>query len=357
MESSDDVKNKILIVEDEEMNIVLLEDVLEDEGYETITARNGKEGVEVAAKEFPDLILMDIMMPVMNGIEATNELKSNPLTKDIPVLMLTALSDSKSKKAAVKAGASDFIGKPINIEDLLNTIKIYLKRKDFAVYKKQYSTELEKTLAQKNEELKKAYIKVKNLSLEALQLLSKTAEYRDDITGKHTKRVGKIAKIIAQDISDDETFIENIEYAAALHDIGKVGIPDSILLKPGKLTEEEFGIMKRHTIIGKDILSNSESDMIKMAAEVAHRHHEWWNGNGYPDGLKGEQIPLAARITAIADVFDALSSKRQYKPAFSYEKSFEIISQEVGTHFQPEIFEVFKKRYDEIIDLKDKMKD
>ena len=355
--SNDDEKKKVLIVDDEEMNVLLLEDLLEDEGYETFSARNGEEGVKAAIDFLPDIILMDIMMPKMNGIEATEKLKSNPKTRDIPVLMLTALSDSKSKKAAVKAGAIDFIAKPINIEDLLETIKIYLRRKDFTIYKKQYSTELERTLARKNEELKQAYGKMKNLSLETLELLSRMAEYRDDITGKHTRRVGKIAKIIAMEISNDENFIENIEYAASLHDIGKVGIPDSVLLKPGKLLPHEFEKMKEHTIIGKNILKTSKSDTIKLAASIAHRHHEWWNGKGYPDGISGKDIPLAARITAIADVFDALSSRRLYKPAFSYEKTFDIIKSESGTHFQPEIFEIFEKNYDEIIDLKEKMKD
>jgi putative two-component system response regulator len=350
-------KAKILIVDDEEMNVVLLEDLLQDEGYETVTARNGEEAVNIAMKDLPDIILMDIMMPKMNGIEATNILKSNEKTKNIPVLMLTALSDSKSKKAAVEAGAVDFITKPINIEDVLTTINLYLKRKDFTIYKKDYSIKLEKDLEIKNKELEKAYVKVKSLSLETLELLARTAEYRDDITGKHTKRVGKIAKLIAEKISNDDNFVESIEYAAALHDIGKVGIPDKILLKPGKLLPEEFEKMKEHTIIGKKILENSKSEMIKMAAEIAYNHHEWWNGNGYPRGIKEKNIPLEARITAIADVFDALSSKRQYKPAFSYEKSFEIIKSEVGTHFQPEIFDIFQKRYDEIIDLKEQMKD
>jgi putative two-component system response regulator len=348
---------KILIADDEEMNVVLLEDLLQDEGYETVTARNGEEAVNIAINDLPDIILMDIMMPKMNGIEATNILKSNEKTKNIPVLMLTALSDSNSKKDAVKAGAVDFITKPINIEDLLTTIKLYLKRRDFTIYKKVYSTELEKTLEIKNKELEQAYIEVKSLSLETLELLAKTTEYRDDITGKHTKRVGKISKLIAEDISNNSDFVESIEYAAALHDIGKVGIPDNILLKPGKLLPEEFEKMKEHTIIGKKILENSKSKMIIMAAEIAYNHHEWWNGNGYPRGIKGDEIPLEARITAVADVFDALSSKRQYKPAFSYEKSFEIIKSEVGSHFQPEIFKIFEKRYDEIIDLKERMKD
>ncbi len=353
----DSEKAKILIVEDEEMNILLLEDALEDEGYETITARNGEEGIKAALTESPDLILMDIMMPVMNGIEATEKLKANTNTSHIPVLMLTALSDSQSKKDAVKAGAIDFITKPINIDDLLSTVKMYIKRKDFTVYKKEYSTELEKTLAQKNKELEQAYLKMKNLSLETLELLSKMAEYRDDITGQHTRRVGKITKLLAEELTNNNEFIENIEPAASLHDIGKVGIPDSILLKPGKLTKEEFEKMKMHTIIGKKILETSKSEIIKLAASIAHWHHEWWNGKGYPDGLSGEDIPFAARITAIADVFDALTSKRQYKPAFSYEKSFEIIKSESGTHFQPEIFKAFEKNYDRIIELKERMKD
>lgn len=330
----------ILMVDDNATNLQLLRETLDGQGYKLLIAKDGLRALAIAAKALPDLILLDIMMPELDGYEVCRRLKAAEDTKHIPIVFLTAMADAEDEAKGLRLGAVDYIVKPI-VPDLVRArVRNHLELK-------QYRDELEILVADRTREL----ALTQAVMIEGLATL---AEYRDPETGGHIRRTQNYVKVLARALKDHPHFrdelnddtIELLYQSAPLHDVGKVGVADSILLKPGKLTDEEFEEMKRHTIYGHDALRVTEqklgqSHFLRYAREIAHTHQEKWDGSGYPLGLEGQGIPISGRLMALADVYDALISKRVYKPPFSHEKAVAIISDGRGTHFDPDIVDAF----------------
>lgn len=348
-------KYTVLMVDDEPFNLDLLELTLSEiESIQTIRASNGQECID-RLKDTPeiDIVLLDLFMPVKNGLDTLVEIRQQ-LGLDLPVMVLTA--DPNQKYEALKRGATDFLTKPIDPEEVkLRTINYidYKKSKDTL---KNINQVLEQKVKERTIQLQQAYDTLNQMNIAVIELIGEISEYRDTETGMHIKRIkyytAKFLELLG--IEDD-----GVSVASMLHDIGKIGIPDAILLKPDKLTDQEFKIMKMHSEIGYNMLAGFKDrfPILQKAATIAYTHHEKWDGSGYPRGLKGEEIPLEGRITAIVDVFDALVSKRVYKPAMPYEKALEIISSLAGSHFDPKLVEVFLKHKDEFIRIKEENPD
>ncbi|RBO84915.1 HD domain-containing phosphohydrolase [Marinomonas aquiplantarum] len=318
---------RILLVDDEPTNLRVLRQVLQDR-YRLSFATSGTDALKLVDKENIDLILLDIMMPDMTGLEVCLKLKSKADTQNIPVIFVTALKDSIDETKGFEVGAVDYITKPIIPAVVLARVKTHLS-------------------LIKADELLATHI-------DLIQRLGRAAEYKDNETGMHVQRMSHYAKIIALAYGFCEEAAEDLKRAAPMHDIGKIGIADSILLKPGKLTEEEYEIMKTHALIGGKILSNPNSYLIELAQKVAMTHHEKWDGSGYPNQLKGEDIPIEGRIVAIADVFDALTSERPYKKAWSVKEAIDFIHQQSGQHFDPALPPLLEQELPKILAIKDK---
>jgi len=345
-------KPLILIVDDQPQNIELMEAYLVPQGYETVAAASGAEALEKLAAHPIDLILLDVMMPGMDGFEVTHRVREDDALRLLPIILITALRDPEDRVRGIDAGCDDFISKPVDKNELSARVRSLLKVKAYNDLASNYQKKLKIDVADRTKELKQALESIKQASLETIHRLSIAAEYKDEDTSTHIKRMSFYAAAVARRMGLDESTVEAILYAAPMHDVGKIGIPDRILLKPGKLDAAEWEIMKQHTIIGAKILSGSEAEFIKLGEVVARCHHEKWNGSGYPDGLKGVEIPVSCRIVAIADVFDALASKRPYKEAFTVEKSLAIIKEGSGSHFDPEVVNAFLAIQNEILAIK-----
>ncbi len=337
----------ILIVDDVPENLDLLSDVLLREGCEVRALPSGRLALQSIKNSKPDLILLDISMPEMDGYEVCERIKADPATRDIPVIFISAISETFDKVRAFRTGGVDYIVKPFQVEEVRARIRTHIRMKELQNNLEADNNRLQERVQQQVREIAEA-------QLSTILAIVKLAEARDDDTGQHIERTRTYAKLIAQALHDrrmyadtiDQTFIHNIFVSSPLHDIGKIAVPDAILLKPGKLNHEEFEIMKQHPVYGARTLNDvrklyPNNSFINMGIEIARSHHEKWDGSGYPAGLKGEKIPLAARIMAISDVYDALRSKRVYKEAFSHEKSIDIISDATGTHFDPYLVPVF----------------
>ncbi|MGB9668716.1 MAG: HD domain-containing phosphohydrolase [Thermosulfidibacteraceae bacterium] len=343
------MKGKILIVDDEEINVETLSLILSMHGYDVITATNGKRAFELFEHEKPDVVLLDLIMPEMSGIEVLEILSEKHDLNKTPIIVITALGDVETKKIAFEKGAHDFITKPFDKEDLLIRLNNALKLKNYHELIDSYNRMLEEEVEKRTKILKEAIHKLEKVHEELIYRLGKAAEYRDDDTGQHTKRVGLISQKIAETLGLNRERCRTIGLAAPMHDIGKIGIPDQILLKPGKLTVEEFEIIKKHTLIGYDILSGSEHPILICAANIALYHHEKWDGSGYPFGLSGEDIPIEARIVGIADFFDACTSDRVYRKALPKETVIGMINELSGIYFDPVIVEAFMNSFRDII--------
>jgi len=331
----------VLAVDDEPMNRELISSVLGKEGYKVLHAQNGEEALAVLACNRVDAILMDVMMPVMDGFEATRRIKEDENLKNIPLIMLTALSDKGSLKESLKIGANEFLSKPFEIDELKIRIKNMLKIK-------QYQDGLEDMVAKRTSELQKALSDLKESERDVIATLVKASEFKDTDTSEHIERMSLYAHLVANKLGLAKEEQELILNAAPMHDVGKIGVPDHILLKPGKLTPDEFEVMKTHTAMGHAILSVKDNSILRAGREIALSHHERWDGTGYPKGLAGEQIPLFGRIIAIADVYDALSSKRPYKEPFDDDECFRIIAEGRGGHFDPVLTDIFLQSRAEI---------
>ena len=362
---------RVLIIDDMEENTALLDAFLRPRGFRTILAQNGEDGLERVRDSEPDIILLDLMMPGMDGFEVCKRLKSDPETHYIPVIIITGLADRDANIRAIEAGADDFLLKPFDSVLLEARIRASFKSKTLQDQVFEYQHQLEDYNHELEDAVKRRTEQVVQTQQAAVFGLAKLAESRDTETGDHLERVRCYARLLAQHILEKPkfsgevtpTFPEQIYQSSPLHDIGKVGIPDRILLKPGKLTKEEFDIMKKHTVIGgetleaADVEAGSESSFLAMGRDIAFTHHEKWDGSGYPYGLAGEKIPLASRIVAVADVYDALTSRRPYKEPFSHEKSMAIITGDAGKHFDPDIVDAFVEIEAEIIEVRERFND
>ncbi|MDI1302034.1 MAG: response regulator [bacterium] len=350
MISSSDIHNsKILIVDDQEANVILLERMLAGAGYRCVTAT--MEPTDVAGLHTSnryDLILLDLQMPHMNGFQVMEALKSLQTDDYLPVLVITAQPDQKLR--ALKAGAKDFVSKPFELAEVLarvyNMLEVRLLHKELQIH----NDVLEQRVKTRTADLQESY-------LETIFTMTRAAEHKDEETGAHVQRISYYSRALASMLGMDDAFIDAIFFASPMHDIGKIGIPDNILLKPGSFTPEEWEIMKGHAAMGAAILGNSQSLYLRMGAEIALNHHERWDGGGYPGGRRGEDIPLPARIMNICDIYDALRSKRPYKPAFDHQRTMDIIThgddRTRPEHFDPHILATFTQHHEAFRDIFD----
>ncbi len=334
-----DTRATILAIDDTDVNLELITAILNDE-HRVLTASDGERGLALAQTMRPDVILLDVMMPGMSGYEVCQQLKTHPDTNMIPVIFITALSSEMNETQGFELGAVDYITKPFKSAIVRNRIRTHLELK-------RHRDHLEELVRERTQEL----ALTQEVVFESLATL---AEYRDPETGGHIHRTQRYIRVLAGELRKKHRFqaflteetVDLLYKSAPLHDIGKVGVPDRILLKNGKLTAEEFEEMKRHTLYGRDAILTAErkmgsSSFLRIAADIAYSHHEKWDGSGYPEALKGDEIPIAGRLMAIVDVYDALISKRVYKPPFPHEKAVSMIIEQRSRHFDPDLIDAF----------------
>lgn len=343
---------KILICDDSVTNILILSKLLESEGYFHHTSLTDPTRVLPAMQENNyDLLLLDIEMPKMDGFEVMRQINASPVSEQlVPILVLTGKQGNEIRNKALLLGAQDFVNKPFDQMEVMLRVKNLLRVRAAYLVKQDIAKELEKKVKERTSELDKATDTLINI-------MARVSEMRDNDTGKHVIRVGKYARILSEALGLPAHICYLIEKAAPLHDIGKIGIPDHILLKQGKLTDMEWERMRNHAQMGADLLASHESLMVQLAASIALSHHEHWDGNGYPKQLRAASIPIEGRITAISDVFDALTSQRPYKEAWPMQKAIEYIESKAGTHFDPQLVKLFIENIDKIIAIREQYKD
>jgi putative two-component system response regulator len=325
---------RILIVDDEPINVDLLRRLLERAGFSRLSSTNdSREAVDLYTRFRPDLILLDLHMPHRDGLEVMDELNQIAESSYLPILMLTGDDTPEAKREALSRGAKDFLNKPFHSDEVLLRIGTLLETRFLYLQIQSQNQILEAKVRDRTRELEAAQIEI-------IERLARAAEFRDDNTGQHTERVGQMAALLARQIGLSDTQVSLIRRAAPLHDVGKIGIPDSVLLKLGKLTAAEFELVKTHTTIGARILSGSRFTILRLAEEIAFNHHERWDGKGY-NGISGSEIPLGGRIVAIADVFDALTQQRPYKPAWPVSDAIAEIDRQRGRQFDPALVDAF----------------
>jgi putative two-component system response regulator len=378
-------KARIAIVDDEPLNIQVAQKYLENAGYRNfITTSDALTALELLQRERPDVLLLDVMMPQVSGLEILRALKADEATCRMPVLVLTVVNEARTKYEAINLGATDFLNKPVDPHDVVPRVKN-------ALVAKLYQDELARENLRLEREVQNRVSELAHSRRQVVHCLARAAEYRDDDTGRHVVRVGLYAGLIARHLGFDEEYVELLEMAAQLHDLGKLAIPDSILHHPGKLNPEQVEEMRKHCGIAKKImqpLAEEEwrilrthvarydspvqatptkgaltadapvepipstlprSSLLTLATTIAQTHHEWWDGSGYPLGLAGDDIPIEGRMTAVADVYDALSSRRPYKDAYETQKCFAMLEAKRGTHFDPRVLDIFFQRQDDVI--------
>ena len=346
--------NTILIVDDEEFIRQSLCEILISLGYCVQTASSGDELLKMMETASYDLYMIDINMPDMDGLELLKKIDIRNRFSE--AIIISGRDDLGAAQKSMELGAFAFIRKPFNIVYITNQVAKAMEMVTLKKERASHLLEVEKTVTMRTKELSSAIREIKHASLETVLRLTRASEYRDEDTGTHIQRMGLYASCIARTLGLSDLESENLSYATPMHDIGKIGTPDHILLKPGKLNADEWKIMQQHTVIGAKILEGSNTDFIRLGEIIALCHHEKWNGSGYPRRLKETEIPLAGRIVAVADVFDALISHRPYKQAYSVEKSLEIMKESRGTHFDPEVLDAFFAGIDEILRIRSEYK-
>ena len=333
-------KQCVLVVDDSPENIDLLSEILRED-YRVRVATSGEKALKIVySDEPPDLILLDIMMPGISGLEICRRLKANPDRRRIPIIFVTAMSSTEDERRGLEIGAVDYITKPISPPIVMARVRTHL-----ALY--DQSRELAHMVAQRTTELLTTRQQI-------IRRLGRAAEYKDNETGNHVLRMSHYARLIALAHGLGEESAGIIFNTAPMHDIGKIGIPDAILLKPGKLDAAEWEVMYQHPIMGAEIIGKHDNELLETARIIALTHHEKWDGTGYPNGLKGKDIPLEGRIVALADVFDALTSKRPYKEAWSIAETMAYLHEQSGSHFDPELVQLFTENLDKVIEIKNK---
>ena len=365
--------SKIMIVDDEDLVLRVVRRFLSADGYTSfVTLTDPRQALEVIDREQPDVVLLDIMMPHITGLDLLKVRQKTNSLQHIPFIILSANSENQTKREALKLGATDFLGKPVDPSDLTVRVQNALTVKRHHDHLANYAAELEKQVRIRTEQIEKSREQI-------IHCLARAAEYRDNETGEHVIRVGKYCSVIALQLGFAPSYCREIELAAQLHDVGKIGIPDSVLLNPGKLSSEEFEVMKthcglgtqimepladsegqrvrRHADMGGFIMDGVDSPMLELAAIIARTHHEKWDGTGYPNQIRGENIPIEGRICCVADVYDALCSERPYKPKFPIKKCLEIMLSERGTRFDPIVLDAFFDKIAEIEEIRKKYDD
>jgi putative two-component system response regulator len=342
----------MLIVDDDPAIHRMIGRIFRSHAIDFHSAHNGIEALDHIESCPVDIILLDLSMPGMDGFEVASSIRDNPEWQNIPIIIITGQDGTDVLSRALGECADDFITKTADPSEIIARVNYHLKRKHILDQLYDHQLQCHDIVSLKSSQLALALQKLKNASLEVIWRLTAASEYRDNETGEHIKRMSHYSAAIAQKMGLKKTTIETLLYAAPMHDIGKIGIPDAILLKPGPLTEPEWVIMKTHTTMGADILSGSKIGFVRMGEVIALTHHEKWDGSGYPNGLKGKKIPLLGRIVALADVFDALTSRRPYKEQFSIEKANRIIIEGKGRHFDPAIVDIFFSIQETILQIK-----
>jgi putative two-component system response regulator len=327
--------DRILVVDDDPTSTALLSRMLERWGYTDVLVTNESSGaVALCRRSQPDLVLLDLHMPEVDGMAVLQALPAETRGVALPVLMLTADETPQARRDALDAGAADFVIKPFDPDEVRLRVRNLLQTRGLAATLRRHRDELEHRVVQRTGELERA-------RLETLERLAVAAEFRDDETGEHTRRVARTACLLARALRRPEEEVERLALAAPLHDVGKIAIPDSVLLKPGRLTRAEYQVVQRHVLVGEEILGGSTSPVLQTAAEIALHHHERWDGRGYPAGLSGNEVPLPARLVAVADVFDALTHRRPYKEAWTVDEAVREVLDQAAGHFDPDVVAAF----------------
>ena len=346
----------VMIIDDTPANLKILSEILKISGYRVIAFPNGEMAISAAIKNPPSLILLDIMMPELDGYKVCKELKRIDVTKEIPIIFISALNNSSDKVNAFEIGGVDYITKPFQPEEVIARVKMHISMYEMTKKLEDYNHKLEEMVSEKVKEISDSQ-KASSLAL------AKLTESRDYETGKHVERVQVFCLALAEELRKTkysgfitQEFLDAIYYSSPLHDIGKVGIPDDILLKPGSLTKEEFEIIKTHVKIGSNTLKVAAeiyptNKILQMGIDICRYHHEKWDGSGYIEGLKGEEIPISARIMALVDAYDAIRSERPYKKGLSHSVACELIENDLGTHFDPIIGNAFLKIKDKFNEI------
>ena len=336
-------ESRILIVDDDIASSTLIQTVLQVGGYQNTKVLNDSRSILSTFIEFePDLIVLDLLMPHLDGFQVLNLLRRATLSSTgVPIVVVSSIGESESRYQALRGGAIDVFPKPFEAREFLLRISNLLRlRMSYRQIQEERST-LENEIRVRTEELEDYQLELKQAHLEVIERLARAAEHRDDDTGQHTQRVGLACSMIADTMGLPDEKVEMILRSAPLHDVGKIGVPDAILLKPAPLTPVEFGIMQRHCLIGADLLSGGHSDLVRSAERIALCHHERWDGTGYPNSLSQDEICIEGRVIAVADVFDALTHERPYKEAWPLPKALKEIESQRGRHFDPDVVDAF----------------